>query len=159
MNNLDIIFIIVVLIGFAIGYFKGLINLLTFGMGVVLGLLQAVVSYNVVAKWLYNIAGWNETVCSITSFIGIILTVVLIFRLGGWLLSMLLEKINLGFIDKLLGAIFSSIVATLLLVGVANAAQSIMPDLDVFNETTQNSSVLYKHAQSVTVSILGEVKK
>lgn len=159
MNKLDIILIIVVLISFAIGYFKGLISQLTFGMGVVLGLFQAVVSYNVVSRWLCNVAGWNETVCSITSFIGIILTVVLVFRLAGWLISMLLEKINLGFIDKTLGAIFTSIVATLLLVGVANAAHSVMPDLEVFNETTQNSSVLYKHAESVTISILGEVKK
>ena len=75
------------------------------------------------------------------------------------LLSALMNSINLGIIDRILGALFSTIVALLLVVGVTNAANSIMPELELFSRTTQKQSLLYNKVQDMTLSLLGEVKK
>ena len=159
MNNLDIILIVSLVIGFAIGYFKGLISQISFGAGVVLGLLQAVLFYEPLSGRIEDWTGWDTLVCSIVSFVSIILAVILLFKIAGWLLSALMNAINLGIIDRILGALFSTIVALLLVVGVTNAANSIMPELELFSRTTQKQSLLYNKVQDMTLSLLGEVKK
>ena len=45
MNSLDIILMVAMFLGFAIGYFKGLISQLSFGVGIVLGLFQDYYTY------------------------------------------------------------------------------------------------------------------
>lgn len=159
MNNLDIILIVALFIGFAIGYFKGLISQLTFGAGIIIGLLQAIFFYPVVAQKIAEATAWNEVLCKVLAFIGIIIAVVLVFKIIGWLLSTLLKAICLGFIDKILGALFSMLVAALLVVGATNAISSLIPDIDMFSKTTQQQTVLYKHVQNATFAIIGEVKE
>lgn len=159
MNNLDIILLIATLIGFVFGYIKGLISQLTFGMGVVIGLLQAVLFYPAVAGKILAWTGWNDMLCNVLSFISIILVIVLIFKIFGWLIAKTLEAINLGFIDRTLGALFSTVIAILLVIGAVNSARSLMPQVKMFDKTTENQSMLYKHVQDVTLSILGDMKK
>lgn len=159
MNTLDIILIATVVISFIFGYFKGLISQLTFGMGIVIGLLQAVLFYSAVAQKVFSWTGWNEMICNIVSFVGIIILILILFKLVGWTISKLLEAINLRFIDKTLGALFSVLIAILLVVGIVNSGCTLMPDVALFSKTTQSETVLYKHVQDVTLSVLGELKK
>ena len=156
---MDIILIVSLVIGFAIGYFKGLISQVSLGAGVVLGLLQAVLFYAPLSGRIERWTGWDSLVCSIAAFVGIILAVILLFKIVGWLLSALMNAINLGIIDRILGAVFSTVIALLLVVGITNAANSIMPQLELFSRTTQRQSLLYNKVQDMTLSLLGEVKK
>ena len=57
MNNLDIILIVAIIIGFAIGYFKGLISQLSFGVGIVIGLFQAVIFYKSAGARIESLTG------------------------------------------------------------------------------------------------------
>ena len=159
MNNLDIILVIALFIGFIMGYFKGLIKQLTFAAGIIIGLLQAVFFYPVVSQKILTATEWGSTVCNITAFISIIITIVLIFKIFGWLLSAILRALCLGFIDKILGALFSSGVAAIIIVGGVNAANKLLPDIELTNKTTQEQSVLYKHVQNEVFSVIGEVKE
>lgn len=159
MNNLDIILIIALFIGFAVGYFKGLISQLTFGAGIIIGLLQAIFFYPSAAQKIAEATEWNDILCKVLAFTGIIIAVVLIFKIIGWLLSTLLKALFLGFIDKILGALFSMVIAALLVVGATNAISSLMPDVEMFSKTTQQQTVLYKHVQSTTFAVIGEIKE
>jgi membrane protein required for colicin V production len=159
MNNLDIVLIVALFLGFAIGYIKGLISQISFGAGVVIGLLQAVLFYTTLAERIQDATGWDNFVCTIIAFIGIILAVVIIFKILGWLLSALMKAIHLGVIDRILGALLSTIIAMLLVVGITNTANTVLPELELFSRTTQKQSMLYSKVQDMTLSILGKVKK
>lgn len=157
MNNLDIILIVAMIVGFAIGYFKGLISQLSFGAGIVLGLFQSVLFYKTASLRIASLTGWDEIICSILAFVSIIALVLLVVKVLGWLLQMLLNAINLGFIDKILGALFSCAISMMLIVGAANTSQSL--GIAVFEKTTQENSTLYKYVQDATFSLIGEMKK
>ena len=159
MNNLDIVLIVALIIGFAIGYFKGLISQLSFGVGIVIGLLQAVLFYAPVAQRIQSATGWESIVCTAAAFIGIILAVILLFKIAGWIVSALLKAIHLAFIARILGAVLSTVIAILLVVGITNAGNAIMPEIKLFSRTTQKESMLYNKVQNITLSILGELKK
>ena len=159
MNNLDIILIVAMIVGFAIGYFKGLISQLTFVAGIVLGLFQSVLFYKAASVRIASLTGWDEIICSILAFVSIIAMVLLAVKILGWLLQMLLNAINIGFIDKILGALFSCAISMMLIVGAANASHSLSLGIAVFDKTTQEDSTLYKYVQDATFSLIGEVKK
>lgn len=159
MNNLDIVLIVALIIGFAIGYFKGLISQLSFGVGIVIGLLQAMLFYAPVAQRIQSATGWESIVCTAAAFIGIILAVILLFKIAGWIVSALLKAIHLAFMDRILGAVLSTVIAILLVVGITNAGNAIMPEIKLFSRTTQKESMLYNKVQNITLSILGELKK
>ena len=156
---MDIVLIVALIIGFAIGYFKGLISQLSFGVGIVIGLLQAVLFYAPVAQRIQSATGWESIVCTAAAFIGIILAVILLFKIAGWIVSALLKAIHLAFIDRILGAVLSTVIAILLVVGITNAGNAIMPEIKLFSRTTQKESMLYNKVQNITLSILGELKK
>lgn len=159
MNNLDIILIVALFIGFIIGYFKGLIRQLTFGAGIVIGLLQAICFYPVISEKIQASTEWNIILCNILAFIAIIVAIILIFKICGWLLSTLLKAIFLGFIDKILGGLFCCVITCLLVVGIVNVADRFMPEFELTSQTTQEQSLLYKHVQNETFAILGEMKE
>ena len=156
---MDIVLIVALIIGFAIGYFKGLISQLSFGVGIVIGLLQAVLFYAPVAQRIQSATGWESIVCTAAAFIGIILAVILLFKIAGWIVSALLKAIHLAFMDRILGAVLSTVIAILLVVGITNAGNAIMPEIKLFSRTTQKESMLYNKVQNITLSILGELKK
>ena len=159
MNNLDIILLVAMVVGFAIGYFKGLISQLSFGVGIILGLFQAVIFYKAAGGRIESLTGWDSIICSIIAFVSIIVLVLLVVKLIGCLLQFLLDAIKLGFIDKILGGIFSCVISMMLIVGAANASHALSLGINAFDKTTQESSTLYKHVQDATFSFIGEMKK
>ena len=78
MNTLDIIFAVVVCIGFAIGCYKGIIKQLTLGAGIVIGLLQAILFYPSLGCKLVEWTGWSEFVCNLLGGI-LIFAIIVIF--------------------------------------------------------------------------------
>ena len=159
MNNLDIILLVAMVVGFAIGYFKGLISQLSFGVGIILGLFQAVLFYKAAGARIESLTGWDSIICSIVAFVSIIVLVLIVVKIIGWLFQILLDAIKLGFIDKILGGIFGCIISMTLIVGAANASQVLSLKISAFEKTTQENSTLYKYVQEATFSLIGEMKK
>lgn len=159
MNSLDIILMVAMFLGFAIGYFKGLISQLSFGVGIVLGLFQAIIFYKAIGARIESLTGWDSIICSIVAFVSIIVLVLIVVKIIGWLFQILLDAIKLGFIDKILGGIFGCIISMTLIVGAVNASQVLSLKISAFDKTTQENSTLYKYVQEATFSLIGEMKK
>ena len=159
MNTLDIILLSVLGIGFIYGYIKGIIKQLSFGAGIILGLLQAVLFYPVVAEWIKGYTGWEEWATTAAAFVAIFLAVMIALKVAGVLLAAILKFIHLQFIDSVLGALFSTIVAMFLFMGGMKLANDIIPDNKYTNKTSQNSSLLYKYVQGITSLIIDEAEK
>lgn len=158
MNTLDIILLIVATIGFAYGYFKGIIKQLTLGAGIIIGLLLAMLYYpagsEIVKGWT-NLQDW---LCIPIAFAAILICSVLLLKVIGVLLSGLLKLIHLGFIDSIVGAVFSTIIGIMLFVGAVNLTSSISPDNKYTGKTSQEESLLYKHTKVFTSLIIDKAE-
>ena len=76
-------------------------------------------------------------VCNIVGFILVLLLVVLIFKLIGMLLKWFIKKISLGFVDRILGGLFTGTITALLFVGVVLLIGMIDENLALFGKTSQ----------------------
>ncbi len=158
MNILDITLIISLLVGFAYGYFKGLIKQLSFGAGIALGLLQAVMYNHIVAAWIKSHTQWEDWLTIPIAFIIILVCTIIIFKLVGFILAGILKLCHLSFIDNALGAIFSTTIATFLFVGSVELIEYIAPN-KYTDKTSQKNSLFFKQTQILTSLIINEAEK
>ena len=159
MNTLDFALVAILLIGFIYGYFKGIIKQLSFGAGIVLGLLQAVLFYPTVTVWIKEQTQWTDLVAIPVAFVAILASVVIIFKVAGVILSGILKACHLRYIDSILGAIFSSFITMFVFVGVVTLSEKFLPENDYTGKTSQNKSLLYKHTKILTSLIIDEAEK
>ena len=159
MNTLDIILLVAVGIGILFGLISGLVKQLSFGAGVIIGLLQATIFYPRTAAMLQGYTGWNDLICTILGFVIVFIAVALIINIAGSILRWLLKAILLGWLDRILGAIFSAIVAIGILVLGVNISENVAPNNGITSKTSQQESLLYKEVAEVTFLVIEEAKK
>ena len=159
MNTLDIVLLVALILGFIYGYIKGIIKQLSFGAGIIIGLLQAVLFHPVVAGWIKDYTGWEEWATTAAAFVAIFLCVMIVLKVAGVLLAAILKFVHLQFVDSVLGALFSALVAMFIYVGAVKLASDIFPDNKYTNKTSKKNSLLYKYAQGLTSLIIDEAEK
>jgi membrane protein required for colicin V production len=159
MNTLDIILLVAVGIGALFGLISGLVKQLSFGAGIFIGLLQATLFYPKASEWIREFTGWESLVCAILGFLAIFAATALVINLLGITLKWLLKAILLGWLDRVLGAIFSVVIAMCIVVMAVNISQGIAPDNKITGKTAQNESLLYEKVAEVTFLIIDEAKK
>ncbi len=159
MNTLDIVLLVTLSVGGIYGYTKGLISQLTFGVGLAIGLLQAIIYYPIVGERLLLHIEISPFICNIFSFIGIVAVSVLLFKVLGTVSTAILKALHLNIINKLAGAILSAFFAALLFIGIVKGVNTLFPEIPETSQTSQNSSLLYKHVCGGTTMIIEEVKK
>lgn len=159
MNILDIILLVAIGVGFIYGYCKGLIKQLTFGISIALGIILAILHYPVAAEYIKGLTGWIDWLCIPAGFVAIFICVIITLKVTGVVLSGILKLVHLAFIDRTLGAVFSTIIAIFICTGLINIVTTIAPDNKYTNETTQKESLLYKHMNIFTSLIIDEAEK
>ena len=159
MNTLDIVLLVAVGIGILYGLKSGLVKQLSFGAGIAIGLLQATIFYPKTAAWLQELTQWENLICTILGFIIIFVATTMIINLAGIILRWLLKAILLGWLDRILGAVFSAIVAMCIVVLGVDISESIAPDNSITCKTSQDETLLYKKVAEVTFLIIEEAKK
>ena len=159
MNTLDIVLLVSVGIGILFGLKSGLVKQLSFGAGIVIGLLQATIFYPRTAAWLQELTEWDSLICTILGFVAIFVATTMIINLAGIILRWLLKAVLLGWVDRILGAIFSTAIAMGIVVLGVNISESIAPNNNISCKTSQEESLLYKRVKEVTFLIIEEAKK
>ena len=152
MNYLDII-IGIILILFAIGGLRnGIIREAFSLLAFVLGIYGAMKLSDYVGKWLGEIINVSPDWMSVISFIIVFIALALLINWLGNMLASFIESLNLGFIDKLGGAVFG-VAKGFLLVGVAILLLDFFGIKDVLNEETCEKSKFYKNSEKVATWI------
>ena len=106
MTALDYIILAVLACGFIVGFIKGVIQQAFSLGGVILGIVLGTLFYKPFAGLLSGFLNMSEKTAGIVAFIIILLLVPIACGLLGKLLSKLVHAASLGFIDRLLGAVF-----------------------------------------------------
>ena len=159
MNTLDIILLAVAAIGAIYGFKTGLVKQLTLGAGIVIGLLQATIFYHEAGNWTQELVGWEDWICNTLGFVAIFIAVAIVINLVGLLLRLLLKIILLGWIDRILGALFSILVSIVIVAFGVKISCSLLPDNKITGQTSQRESLLYKKVADFTFTIIEEVKE
>lgn len=107
MNIIDIFIIILLLIAFFSGLKKGLFVAMASLIGIIAGVYCAIYFSGYAAGYLSRWFNWSEYATSLTAFAITFLGVVFIVSLAGSFLTKVADFAMLGFINKLLGAIFN----------------------------------------------------
>lgn len=106
MNTLDWVILIVLGVGFVAGFIKGVIQQAFSLGGLVLGIICGTLLYRPFAGLLLNIFRMSEKTAGIVAFVVILLVIPIVCGLVGRILSKIVHAANLGFLDRLLGAVF-----------------------------------------------------
>ena len=158
MNTLDIILLVVTGIAMLYGFKSGLVKQLTLGAGIVIGLLQATIFYQQAGIWIQELSGWESWLCNAIGFVAILLSAAIVINIAGSLLRWLLKIILLGWVDRILGTMFSTFVGILIVVFGVNTSNKFFPDNNITGQTSQEESLLYKKVAEITYTIIKEVK-
>jgi len=109
MNYLDIIISLPLLWAIYKGYTKGFIHQLASLVALIAGIFIATKLSGFLADWFIRKFQWQEKIAHFTSFIAIMIVILLlIFLLAKWLENAI-NTTSLGFVNRLLGVIFSVI--------------------------------------------------
>jgi membrane protein required for colicin V production len=130
MTAFDLIVIGIVGISTVFGFWRGLVRVVMSLVGLVAAVLAAI-HFSPWASNFLLVLSDNPVTRYMAAFALIFIAVALIFALAGWLLAKAVRAIGLGFIDRLLGAVFGVARGVLIVVvGVLFAGLTTLPRQD-----------------------------
>ncbi len=129
MTWIDLLIIAVIMISVISAFIDGLLVELFSLAGVVLGLLVAAADYARLAPWVVR---WvqNPEAANLVAFLLLALGVMVTAGIAGRLLRGTLRHVGLGFVDRLLGAIFGFIKGCVLVTLGVMAVAAFFPRAD-----------------------------
>lgn len=158
MGVIDIIILVFIAIGVIQGLIKGSLKQLAVIVGLIAGLLLARALFGILAEQLAPVLGTSITVAQILSFILVWVAVPLGCSLIASVLTKALEVINLGWLNRLFGALLGAI-KVMLLVGLGiYVLEYIDPKSEMVSKTTKNASLLYSPMKEFADMFLPAIK-
>ena len=126
----DWVLVFVVVVSTLAAFGKGLIRVLLSLLGLVVGILAASWNYVFVAK---NFKNWinDNMVAQVVAFLLILVLVMMIFWAIARILQASVKAVGLGFLDRLLGAVFGFVRGLVLGVVAMMAVTAFLPESDV----------------------------
>ena len=127
MNNLDILLLSIILVCFAAGLKSGLIRQVFFVVSIVGGLVLGFVFHKTLGGYLvgYNVIA-DPKIASGAGFVIVASLAYLFIQLAAWLITDLIKKLKMGWMNNLLGGTLGAVVGVLLcylvIVGVSQLA-------------------------------------
>ena len=143
MNVIDIFIVLLLLFAIWRGFKKGLIVELFTLLAVFAGLYAAVHFSDFISVKLKEDAGWEWEYVPIVAYAICFLAVGAMVYFGGKMLEKVIKVVQLGLVNRMAGALFSTITMILLLGGVILMSDSYDQRSDILSEETKEGSLLY----------------
>ncbi len=87
------------------GLIRGLVKELNAILAVLLGVLGVRAFGADLATWMHKTTSWHTELCTVIAYVLLFLTIAILLTLVGKALQKLLKKIQLGWVNRLLGAL------------------------------------------------------
>ena len=127
-------------------------------MSVIVGIWASARFANFVADWVAQYITASEQVIKVVAFALILVVVFIVLGLLGRLLEKILNFAFLGWVNKLLGVIFSLLKAFLIIGLVILAFNSLNNALELVKPEVTDDSVLYNPMKNLANSIFPYIK-
>jgi membrane protein required for colicin V production len=144
MNLLDIIILICLIPAFIQGIFKGFISQAISLISIIVGVWASAHFTDIVYQWLAQYISGSEQVLKIAAFAIIFVAVIVVLILVGKLLEKVIELVMLGWLNRLLGAVFA-LAKWLLVMGlIVIGFNALNETFNLVNQETLAQSHLYQ---------------
>lgn len=143
MTTLDWVIVTMVGVGAVLGFMKGFIRQLASIVGLIAGLLIARALFASVGEKLAVELGTSLTFAQIVSFVLIWLLVPVVFLLLASALTRVINVVNLGFVNRFLGAGLGALKYALLVSMAIHFIEFVDSKDNLIKSTVKRASVLY----------------
>ena len=163
MNSLDYILLIPLLYGLYRGFTKGLIIELASLLALTLGIYGALHFSSLTFEFLSHYVEINTVYLQLVSY-GLTFSIIVMFiSLTGKILTMLIKLVALGFINRMMGAIFGGIKVLLILSVFISFFDRFNKQFGMINDEILSSSLMYNpiriQAEQIYPNVLEEFEK
>jgi membrane protein required for colicin V production len=159
MNYLDFIIIIILFISAISGYHKGFIHQLASLTALILGIYFAFKFSGMIAPWIEKHWIIGANLAYIIAFVSVFILVLIAIHKAGRIIEKILENIEMGILNKLLGSIFAISKMILILSAIFLILNFCSTKLAWPNKQDMEKSFLYKPVMSVTPTIFPFIKE
>lgn len=143
MSWLDILILLPLLIGLVRGLMKGLIVEVSSIVAILLGFIGAKYWSAAFASWLMQQFDWSETVCIVVAYALLFAGIALGLNIVARLLSKLFQKIQLGWLNRLLGGIFGTAKWGIVIVALVLCVHNLDKQFQFIQPELREKSVVY----------------
>ena len=143
MTWLDILILLPLLIGLIRGLMKGLIVEISSIVAILLGFFGAKYWSATFASWLMQQFEWSETACIVVAYALLFAGITLALNIIARLLSKLFQKIQLGWLNRLLGGIFGTAKWGIVIVALVLCVHNLDKQLQFLRPELKEKSVVY----------------
>ena len=158
MNIIDIILLICFIPAVVQGLRKGFISQAISIVSLIAGIWASARFADMVTEWISQYMNASEQVLKIVAFALILIVVFIVLGLLGRLLESILNFVMLGWINKLLGIVFSLTKAILIIGLVILLFSSLNNNFQLVKPETLDSSVLYQPVKNFADTIFPFIK-
>ncbi|MBQ8420830.1 MAG: CvpA family protein [Bacteroidales bacterium] len=159
MNILDIILLLCLVWAVVQGLRKGFITQVIAIISIVFGVWASARFTNVVCAWLAQWISGSEQVLKVVAFTLILVVVFLVLAALGKALEGIIRLVMLGWLNKLLGVVFSLLKCLLILGLIILAFNSLNSTIQLVNPEYLADSVLYGPIRDLANSVFPYVKE
>ena len=158
MNILDIILLICFIPAIFQGIKKGFIAQAVSIVSIIFGIWASAHFADIVSAWIAEYITASEQVLKVVAFALILIVVFLVLAVLGKMLEGVIKLVMLGWLNKLLGVVFS-LLKTALIVGLAIIAFNyINESFKLVQESVINESVLYQPFKKAAFEVFPYLK-
>ena len=143
MTWFDILILLPLLIGLIRGLMKGVIVEVTSIVAIILGFWGAKWWSATFASWLMQQFEWSETACIVVAYALLFAGIALALNLVARLLSKLFQKIQLGWLNRLLGGIFGTAKWGIVIVALVLCVHNLDKQFQFIQPELKEKSVVY----------------
>lgn len=158
MNILDIIILICLVPALIVGIKKGFISQVISILSIIVGIWASSRFANIVSEWLGQYITASENILRLVAFVIILVLVFIILGLLGKLLDSIIKVVLLGWVNRLLGAIFSLLKAFLILGLVMMLFTSLNDALNLIKPEVIKESLLFQPLKDLADMVFPYIK-
>lgn len=158
MSWLDIIILLPLLIGLVRGLMRGFVVELTAIVAIIFGFVGTHLWGATFAIWLSQQFAWPEAICSVVSYALLFLGITLLLNLVAKLLSRLFKAVNLGWLNRLFGAVFGVTKWATIVLFIVLCVHRLDDQFHFFKEDLKQQSTIYNYITPLSEKVWKAVK-
>jgi membrane protein required for colicin V production len=153
MNTFDIILAIILVFGLVTGYFQGLIVEVASLASLIIGIYISMHFSYFLANILTDVGDLKPSVVQMVSFAATFFLVVLGIGLAGKFFTKLAEKIHLGFVNNILGAVFGLLKMAIIISIVLLVFDALNSKIPFVSKEKMDNSALYEPLKNLGTKV------
>ncbi|WP_165749461.1 CvpA family protein [Cellulophaga sp. Z1A5H] len=159
MNFLDIVFGLILLWGFYIGFKNGLFVEIASIIALIAGIYGTIHFSHLTGAYLAENMNWNEQYMNIASFVITFILIVVLIHLSAKLLTKIADFAMLGLLNKIAGGIFGALKVAIIIGALILFFESVNQTSNLINEDTKKESKLYEPIKAIGALIFSKILK